>query len=96
MCSDGSKNSQIPLIMEGETIFHGDGSFPSILNALDLFNPQGGVKHILDEKRQFFFEGIADLVRQGFILFFEPFAEPVSFYSSNHFRPSSTVLNTGD
>ena len=90
MCSDGSKNNRIPIIMEGETIFHGDGAFPAILGPLDFFYPEGRMMEIGKKQRQFFFECLLNLYGEGFVLFLKPAREAVSGYFSSHFTPSST------
>ena len=91
MRSNGSKNSNIFIKMEGKSVFHGNGTFPSILNFFDFFHPEGWMEHIRYKKSQFFIECLPDFMGQAFVLFFEFIAETVSAYLSNHFKPSSAV-----
>ena len=91
MRSDGSKNNSILIKMESKTVLHGNGPFPSILNALDFFYPEGRMEHIRDKQSKLFIEYLPDLMGQGFVLFFKSIAETKSFYLSNHFKPSSAV-----
>ena len=91
MRSDGSKNGNIFIKMESESVFHGNGTFPSILNPFDFFHPEGWMKHILKEQRQFLIECLPDFMGQAFVLFLELIAETESAYLSNHLKPSSAV-----
>jgi len=91
MSPNGSENNRIFVKMKGETVLHGDGAFPSILNSLDFLNPERWVVHVAKKQRKLFFERLSDLLRQSFVLFLKPIAEAIPFYLSNHSKPSSAV-----
>jgi hypothetical protein len=38
--ADGSEDDDIVVKVKGETVFHGDGTFPAVFNALQLFDPE--------------------------------------------------------
>jgi hypothetical protein len=77
--------------MKGKPVIHRNGTFPSILDALDFFDPEGGVAHVIQKQLKLFFECLTDFTGQGVVLFSKSIAETVRPYSSNHFKPSSAV-----
>ena len=91
MRSNGSKNYNIFIKMEGKSVSHGDGAFPSILNPFYFFHPEGRMQHVRKKQGQFLIECLPDFMRQALVLFFEFIAETVSAYFPNHFKPSSAV-----
>lgn len=82
--------------MEGESVFHGDRSLPSIVGSLDFFHSKGRMMDIREKQCQLFLECKTNFNREGLVLFFEAVTETIAFYSSNHLAPSSAVWNVGE
>lgn len=64
MRSDGPENHRPPIEMEGESVFHRDGPFPSVFSALDFLDPEGRVTHIREKQLQLFLECSPDFEGQ--------------------------------
>ena len=79
--ANGSEYKRAAVPLEGEPVFHGYRSFPSVACALYPLYPQGRMRHVLQQEFQLLIEGFLNLARQAVIAFFGRLAELILSYS---------------
>jgi hypothetical protein len=78
MRPNGPEDKEVLLKMEGESVFHGDRSLPSIVGSLDFFHSKGRMMDIREKQGQLFLERKANFNREGPVLLFEAVTETIT------------------